>query len=167
MPRGVGVAAEAVEAGQQRLAIAEPIERHAVEHHVGLAFAVGLERSVGHAQKAGLAGVGPCHVPHLRRQADERRHRRMRRALAASTAPSPATASRLAAAGDCGGRSCTGRRRARRWRRRSSGSAPACPSSLAMRGKCSQISMPGTLVLIGWNSPRISAGASIFRSNMS
>ena len=28
----------------------------------------------------------------------------------------------------------------------------------AIRGKCSQISMPGTLVLIGLNSPRISAG---------
>ncbi len=34
-------------------------------------------------------------------------------------------------------------------------------------GKCSQISMPETLVRIGWNSPRISAGASIFKSKKS
>ena len=37
----------------------------------------------------------------------------------------------------------------------------------AKRGKCSQIWMPGTFVLIGLNSPRISEGASILRSNMS
>ncbi len=37
----------------------------------------------------------------------------------------------------------------------------------ARRGKCSQISMPGTLVLMGLNSPRTSAGASGFRSYMS
>ena len=38
---------------------------------------------------------------------------------------------------------------------------------LAISGKCSPMSMPGTLVLIGLNSPRISAGASGFRSHMS
>ena len=38
---------------------------------------------------------------------------------------------------------------------------------VASRGMCSQIWMPGTFVSIGWNSPRISAGASIFRSYMS
>ena len=37
----------------------------------------------------------------------------------------------------------------------------------ASRGSSSQISMPGTLVAIGLNSPRISAGASGLRSNMS
>ncbi len=77
----VGVAAEAIEAGQQGLAVAQAVERDAVEHHVGLALAVGLERGMGHAQKAGLAVVGPFHVSHLGRQADERRHRRMRRAI--------------------------------------------------------------------------------------
>ena len=38
---------------------------------------------------------------------------------------------------------------------------------LAIRGRCSQIWIPGTLVRIGENSPRISEGASIFKSNMS
>ena len=38
---------------------------------------------------------------------------------------------------------------------------------LASRGMCSQISMPGTLVAIGRNEPRISAGAFILRSYMS
>ena len=37
----------------------------------------------------------------------------------------------------------------------------------AMRGMCSQISMPGTFVGIGRNSPRISAGAFLFKSYMS
>jgi hypothetical protein len=37
----------------------------------------------------------------------------------------------------------------------------------AMRGKSSQIWMPGTFVLMGRNSPRISDGALGFRSNMS
>jgi hypothetical protein len=37
----------------------------------------------------------------------------------------------------------------------------------ASRGKCSQISIPGTLVAIGRKLPRISAGASIFKSTMS
>lgn len=37
----------------------------------------------------------------------------------------------------------------------------------ANRGKCSQISIPGTWVEIGRNEPRISTGASIFRSYMS
>ena len=37
----------------------------------------------------------------------------------------------------------------------------------AMRGKCSQMSMPGTFVLIGLNSPRMSTGASGFKSHMS
>ena len=37
----------------------------------------------------------------------------------------------------------------------------------AMRGINSQISIPGTMVLIGLNSPRISAGASGFRSYIS
>ncbi len=78
---GVGVAAETIEAGQQRLAIAEAIERDAIEHHVGLAFAVRLERGVGHAQEARLAVVGPFHVSHFRRQADKGRHRRVHRAL--------------------------------------------------------------------------------------
>ena len=36
-----------------------------------------------------------------------------------------------------------------------------------MRGKTSQIWMPGTLVLIGLNSPRISPGASVLMSHMS
>ena len=37
----------------------------------------------------------------------------------------------------------------------------------ASRGRCSQICRPGRLVGIGLNSPRISEGASIFRSNVS
>ena len=39
--------------------------------------------------------------------------------------------------------------------------------TFAIRGKCSQICNPGTDVAIGLNSPRISAGASRLRSNMS
>ena len=35
------------------------------------------------------------------------------------------------------------------------------------KGICSQILIPGTLVAIGLNDPRISEGASILRSNMS
>ena len=38
---------------------------------------------------------------------------------------------------------------------------------LAKRGNSSQIWVPGTLVEMGLNSPRISRGASIFRSHMS
>ena len=38
---------------------------------------------------------------------------------------------------------------------------------LAMRGKFSEISMPGTLVLIGLYGPRISAGAFGFMSQVS
>src|SRR5579864_3139964 len=38
---------------------------------------------------------------------------------------------------------------------------------LAVNGRCSQICIPGTLVEIGLNSPRISLGASGFRSNVS
>ena len=37
----------------------------------------------------------------------------------------------------------------------------------AKSGKCSPMSMPGTTVEMGWNSPRISAGASGFRSHVS
>ena len=37
----------------------------------------------------------------------------------------------------------------------------------ASRGRCSQISIPGVLVAIGRNSPRISAGASGLRSKLS
>ncbi len=37
----------------------------------------------------------------------------------------------------------------------------------AMRGKCSQMRMPGTLVSMGLNSPRMSTGASGLRSHMS
>ena len=40
-------------------------------------------------------------------------------------------------------------------------------ANLARRGKNSQMSIPGTLVRIGRNSPRYSAGASGFMSNMS
>ena len=42
---------------------------------------------------------------------------------------------------------------------------PACPCSAARRGRCSPIWMPGTLVAIGLNSPRTSAGAFGLRSN--
>lgn len=38
---------------------------------------------------------------------------------------------------------------------------------VASRGNTSQISMPGTFVPIGLNSPRTSLGASGFRSHMS
>src|SRR5688572_20861058 len=38
---------------------------------------------------------------------------------------------------------------------------------LASCGRCSQMSMPGTFVLIGLNAPRNSAGASGFMSNVS
>ena len=37
----------------------------------------------------------------------------------------------------------------------------------ARRGRCSQMCTPGTVVAIGLNSPRISGGASGFRSNVS
>ena len=37
----------------------------------------------------------------------------------------------------------------------------------ANSGKCSQISAPGTLVLIGLNLPRMSSGASGFMSHVS
>lgn len=40
-------------------------------------------------------------------------------------------------------------------------------ATLASLGNSSQICMPGTLVLIGLNSPRISVGASGFRSHIS
>ena len=38
---------------------------------------------------------------------------------------------------------------------------------LASNGKCSQISMPGTFVLIGLNSPRMPSGAVGFMSHIS
>ncbi len=40
-------------------------------------------------------------------------------------------------------------------------------ASAASRGRCSVIARPGTRVAMGWNSPRISTGASGLRSRMS
>ena len=37
----------------------------------------------------------------------------------------------------------------------------------ASSGRCSQIRTPGVRVAIGWNSPRMSSGASGFRSKLS
>ena len=49
----------------------------------------------------------------------------------------------------------------------SSERSPACRAGRRACGKCSQIGMPGTLVAIGRNSPRIPSGASGFMSNES
>ena len=56
---GVDLAAQVVEAAQQRLAVAEPVEGHALEDHVRHAVGVGLERGVGQAEEARLAGDRP------------------------------------------------------------------------------------------------------------
>ncbi len=75
---GVHVAAEFVEAGQERPAVGEAFEGHAVERHVfgGAAF-IRFKGRVGHAEKAGLAGARPFHVPHFGSEADEGRHGRI------------------------------------------------------------------------------------------
>ena len=62
---------------------------------------------------------------------------------------------------------CTETPRGDRSRRPPNESPPPCPSDPASCGNTSQISMPGTLVAIGLNSPRISAGASVLISHMS
>ena len=129
---------------------------------------LGLNGACAMPRKPGWPGSAQGMCPILGDEADERRHRRVGRALQLRQhrAERRPAAGRLIALRP--GRSCTGTQRGaavgaddRADRRRT------CPSSAAMRGNCSQISMPGTLVLIGLNSPRISAGASIFRSNMS
>ena len=79
----IDVAAQVVEAGQQRPAIVEAIGGDAVQGHVFQARAVRLERSVGGPEEAGLAGIGPGPVLRRGGQADEGRHRRRRRPLAA------------------------------------------------------------------------------------
>src|SRR5437870_13777355 len=65
---GIHIATKIVKPGQQRLAVRQTVERHAVQYHVSLASAVGLERGMRYAQETGLAWVGPFHVTHLRRQ---------------------------------------------------------------------------------------------------
>ena len=70
----IHIATKIVKPSQQRLAVRQTVERDAVEDHVGVARAVGLERGMRNAKKTGLAGVGPFHVTHLRRQANKRRH---------------------------------------------------------------------------------------------
>src|SRR5439155_25810082 len=76
----VDVAAQVVEARPQPRALVEAIDRDAVETEVGEAFAVGLERVVTRSEETDLAGIGPWPVLRGRRQADERRHRRIDRA---------------------------------------------------------------------------------------
>ncbi len=91
----IGIAAEAIETGQKRLAIVQPIERNAVENHIGPPLADrGLEGAVRDSQKTGRARIGPFHVPHPGRQPDERRHRRMGRAHATWPRPNQSRASR-------------------------------------------------------------------------
>ena len=100
---GVGVAAHGVEALEQRLAVGEPIDGDAAEEHVVARLAHRPER--GHRQpeearprlvvRAVRAGVT---------QADERRHARIDRALAAWPPRSRIAASRRpgSASGDGG-----------------------------------------------------------------
>src|SRR5205814_3573398 len=72
----VGLAAELVEARQERLAIAEAVERDVLEDHVGLdLLALGGEGSEGRAEAAGSPVVPPGAMLRARRKADRRRHR--------------------------------------------------------------------------------------------
>ena len=70
-----------VEAVHQAAAVAELLQRDAVEPHVGHALALWFERPVGGAEEAGLARIGPRAMRRRRGQTDERRHRRIGRAL--------------------------------------------------------------------------------------
>ena len=114
------------------------------------------------------AGVAPGEVLGRVGQADERRHRRVDRPLhpgddraeARPAADDPQVALRPAGV-------ALVEVVPARPRRRPSGSTAALSIRPASRGKTSQISTPGTLVAIGLNSPRISAGASGLRSNVS
>src|SRR5882672_2677893 len=81
-PGRVRVAAEGVETGEQRLAVAEAVEGDVLEDHVGLdLLALGGEGAVGGAQAAGRAVVAPGAVRRAGREADGGRHRRIRRAF--------------------------------------------------------------------------------------
>ena len=71
---GIEVASEAVKAGQQAAAVVELIQSDAVQGHVFFAKSVGLEGSVGGAEEAGFAGVGPAHLSHFGSEADKGRH---------------------------------------------------------------------------------------------
>src|SRR5437016_4308035 len=50
---GVHVAPEFIEAGQESLAVREPIKVDAVEHHVSLAVALGTKSAMADSEKAG------------------------------------------------------------------------------------------------------------------
>ena len=80
--RGVEIAAQVVKTGEQRLAIPQAVERDAIEGHVvRAAAAIRLKRSMRHAEESGISRARPFHVAHLRREAHERRHRRIGCAL--------------------------------------------------------------------------------------
>ena len=69
-------------AAEQALAVAKPVEGDALgRRHARQLGAVGRERGVGQAEIAGVAVVAPGRVARLRREADERRDRRVDRAL--------------------------------------------------------------------------------------
>ena len=53
---GIDFAAEAVESGEEMLAVAEPIDRDAAERQVRLPFAIGPEGGVSRAEKTGMTG---------------------------------------------------------------------------------------------------------------
>ena len=156
---GVEFAAQAVEAVQQPPAVAELVERDAVERQVGHAGAVRLEGSVG-AGRGSRAGresdqgmccvgaarptnggtdgsTGPCSLATDRADAGPAAQRRIESCgqpvmhWTASWPPVAPTTERMTA---------------------------HLSMRAAMRGKTSPIWMPGTLVAIGLNSPRISAG---------
>ena len=77
-PGRVHVAAELVEAGEQRPPVGEPLDGDAIERHV--AVALRPEGAVGDAEEAGAGGVVRL-VLHLRLQAHVAGNRRRRRAL--------------------------------------------------------------------------------------
>ena len=101
-------------------------------------------------------------------QADERRHRRIDRPLQPGDDGADARPAAHRPTAICGpSRSCTGRRRGRRVAPTTERMTAHLSIAAASCGKTSQIWMPGTLVAIGLNSPRISAGASVLMSHMS
>ncbi len=67
--------------GEQRFAVGEPIERDAVEDHVGFARAFRFEGAASRSKETWLARACPAHLAHLRRKPDERRNEFVDRTL--------------------------------------------------------------------------------------
>ena len=165
--RGVAVAFQPVEAGQQPAAIVELSGRDP-QLHVGHRRPVRLERGVRRPEEPGRTRVGPGAVLGSRGQADERRDGRVDGPLQLRRPSRPGSAGRRSIA------RLSGSQPVLHWNASWRSVAPTTEritAALSIRpascGKTSQISMPGTLVAIGLNSPRISAGASVLISHMS